>query len=152
MDSETHGGEAAQVELAEGQEVAQAQQQAEVGGEAAGGSGYETLLAKRDERVAELEAQVAVAARSAEAAEALRPEIEAVKAAAADERVEYELRLAGARSARRRAPFSTSTRATWRRSRRRSPGSSRRHPRPPGRPACQTQGPRGARTRSWGAG
>ena len=98
MDGETHGGEAAQVELVEGQEVAQAQQQAEVGGEAAGGSGYETLLAKRDERVAELEAQVAVAARSAEAAEPLRPEIEAVKAAAADERVEYELRLAGARS------------------------------------------------------
>lgn len=96
MDGETHGGEAAQVELAEGQEVAQAQQQAEVGGgEVAGGSGYETLLAKRDERVAELEAQVAEAARSAEA---LRSEIEAVKAAAADERVEYELKLAGARS------------------------------------------------------
>lgn len=93
MDGETRGGEAAQVELAEGQEVARAQQQAEVGGEAAGGSGYEALLAKRDERIAELEAQVAVAARSAEAAEALRSEIEAVKAAAADERVEYELRL-----------------------------------------------------------
>ena len=99
MDGETHGGEAAQVELAEGQEVAQAQQQAEVGGgEVAGDSGYEALLAKRDERIAELEAQVAEAARSAEAAEALRSEIEAVKAAAADERVEYELRLAGARS------------------------------------------------------
>lgn len=96
MDGETHGGEAAQVELAEGQEVAQAQQQAEVGGgEVAGDSGYEALLAKRDERIAELEAQVAEAARSAEA---LRSEIEAVKAAAADERVEYELKLAGARS------------------------------------------------------
>ena len=97
MDGETHGGEAAQVELAEGQEDAQAQQQAEVGGgEAAGDSGYEALLAKRDERIAELEAQVAEAARSAEAADAPRSEIEAVKAAAADERVEYELRLAGA--------------------------------------------------------
>ncbi len=38
------------------------------------------------------------AARSAEAAEALRSEIEAVKAASADEHVEYELRLAGARN------------------------------------------------------
>ena len=97
MDSETHDGEAAQVELSEGQEDAQARQQ-EVGGEAAGDSGYEALLAKRDERIAELEAQVAEAAASKETADALRSEIEAVKAAAADERVEYELRLAGARS------------------------------------------------------
>lgn len=48
---------------------------------------------------------MAEAAASKEVAEALRSEIETVKEAAADERVEYELRLAGARSvkaARRR--------------------------------------------------
>lgn len=98
MDGETHGGEAMEVELAEGQEDAQAQQQTEVGAGAGSDSGYEAQLAKRDERIAELEAQVAEAAASKEAADALRSEIEAVKAAAADERVEYELRLAGARS------------------------------------------------------
>ena len=98
MDGETHGGEAAEVELAEGQEDAQAQQQTEVGAADGGDSGYEAQLAKRDERIAELEAQVAEAAASKEAAEALRSEIEAVKAAAADERVEYVLRLAGAKS------------------------------------------------------
>ena len=98
MDGESHGGEAAAVELAEGQEDAQAQQQAEVGAVASSDSGYEAQLARRDERITELEAQVAEAAASKEAADALRSEIEAVKAAAADERVEYELRLAGARS------------------------------------------------------
>lgn len=97
MDGETHGSEAAEVELAEGQEDAQAKQQAEVGSARCDG-GYEAQLAKRDERIAELEAQVAEAAASKEAADALRSEIEAVKAAAAEERVEYELRLAGARS------------------------------------------------------
>lgn len=56
------------------------------------------MLAKRDERIAEFEAQVADASASKEAAEALRGEIEAVKTAATDERVEYELRLVGARS------------------------------------------------------
>lgn len=97
MDGETHGSEAAEVELAEGQEDAQAQWQEEVGSARSDG-GYEAQLAKRDERIAELEAQVAEAAASREAAEALRSEIEAVRAAAADERVEYELRLVGARS------------------------------------------------------
>lgn len=89
MDGESHGGEAAEVELAEGQEDAQAQRQAELGGAVANSDfGYEAQLTKRDERIAELEAQVAEAAVSKEAAEALRSEIEAVKAAAADERVE----------------------------------------------------------------
>lgn len=88
-------------QLAEGQEESQTQQQEEVGGDSAasaGDSGYETQLAKRDERIAELEAQVAEAAATKEAAEWLRGETEAVKATAADERVEYELRLAGARN------------------------------------------------------
>lgn len=78
MDGESHGGEAAEVELAEGQEDAQAQQQAEVGAVASSDSGYEAQLARRDERIAELEAQVAEAAASKEAADALRSEIEAV--------------------------------------------------------------------------
>ena len=73
MDGESHGGEAAAVELAEGQEDAQAQQQAEVGAVASSDSGYEAQLARRDERITELEAQVAEA-RSVKAARALRDE------------------------------------------------------------------------------
>lgn len=103
MKEDSNGGqEGAPQQLAEGQENAQAQQQEEEvgGGPAArvGDSGYEAQLAKHGERIAELEAQVAEAAATKEAAERLRSEIEAVKAAATDERVEHERRLAGARN------------------------------------------------------
>lgn len=65
----------------------------------AGGDGdFEKAIAERDARIGELEAQVAEAAKSAEAAEALRAEIAELKAQSASERVEYELRLAGARN------------------------------------------------------
>lgn len=59
---------------------------------------YKAALASRDERIAELEAQVAEAAASKEATEKLSAEIEKVRAEAADERVAYELRLAGVRN------------------------------------------------------
>lgn len=59
---------------------------------------YQALLAKQEARIKELEGQVAEAAKTAEAADALRGEIEQVKAQAADERVEFQLRLAGVRN------------------------------------------------------
>lgn len=68
------------------------------GGTAGAEGGYQAQIAQRDARIAELEAQVAEAARSAEATEALREEIASVRAQAAADRTEFELRLAGARS------------------------------------------------------
>lgn len=68
------------------------------GGAAGAEDGYQAQIAQRDARIAELEAQVAEAARSAEATEALREEIASVRAQAAADRTEFELRLAGARS------------------------------------------------------
>lgn len=59
---------------------------------------YKTLLDKQDERIRELESQVADAAKLKESAEAFVKEIERLRADAAEERVGYELRLAGARS------------------------------------------------------
>ena len=59
---------------------------------------YRALLDKQDERIRELESQVAEAAKSKEAADKLAAEIERLRADAAEERVGYELRLAGARS------------------------------------------------------
>lgn len=96
MKEDSNGRQADEAQQQEaGAEEPQTQGEVTAGG---AGDDYLALLAKRDERIAELEAQVADAAASKEAAEALRGEIEAVKAAAADERVEYELRLAGERN------------------------------------------------------
>ncbi len=55
-------------------------------------------LAERDQRIAELEAQVAEASKTVESAEALAKQIEELKASADEERVGFELRLAGARN------------------------------------------------------
>ena len=59
---------------------------------------YKALLDKQNARIRELESQVAEAAKSQEAADALAKEIERLRTDAAEERVGYELRLAGARS------------------------------------------------------
>lgn len=59
---------------------------------------YKELLDRQEARIAELETQVAEAAKSRESAEALAAEIERVRAEAAEEKVAYELRLAGARN------------------------------------------------------
>lgn len=64
------------------------------------GAAYEAAIAERDARIAELEAQVADAARTSEAADALRAEIAEVRSQAEADRVAYELRLAGVRSVR----------------------------------------------------
>ena len=54
-------------------------------------------LAERDEKIAELEAQVAETSKSVEAANRLAADIEAMRKANEDEHLGFELRLAGAR-------------------------------------------------------
>lgn len=63
-----------------------------------GAPDYERAIAERDERIAALEAQVADAAKSAEAAEELRAQIAELKAQGESDRVDFRLRLAGARN------------------------------------------------------
>ncbi len=53
-------------------------------------------LAERDEKIAELERQIADAAKTVESAEALAKQVEELKAASDAERCEFELRLTGA--------------------------------------------------------
>ena len=68
-----------------------------------GGSGdaeYRAALADRDKKIAELETQIADAAKTVESANALAKQIEELKAATDAERVGYELKLAGCRSVR----------------------------------------------------
>lgn len=60
----------------------------EVGATDDGPDEFKVLLAKQEVRIKELEGQVAEAAKTAEAADALRSVIEQVKARAADERAE----------------------------------------------------------------
>ena len=109
MDGEQNGTQTQQVEDAQQQgsqaQGEQQQQEAQGEGQASGATGsgvdaaaYEALLAERDSRIAELEQQIADAAKSAEAADALREEIAALKQQGADERIEFSLLLAGCRN------------------------------------------------------
>ena len=110
MDGEQNGTQEQQsAQQKQGQQGAaqQTQQETQQGADgaatASGGSGidqaaFEAQLAERDSRIAELEGQIAEAAKSAEPAEGLREEIAALKQQASDERVEFSLKLAGAHS------------------------------------------------------
>ena len=74
---------------------------ANAGANAAGADeAYRAALAERDAKISALEGQIAAAAKSAEAAEALAKQIEEMKAANVAEREGYELKLAGCRSVR----------------------------------------------------
>lgn len=88
----------AQADAAEGaQQQAAAEPMTDAAVDATGaGNGYEHALVERGARIAELETQVADAAKSAEAAEGLRTEITEVRAQAEADHAGYELRLAGA--------------------------------------------------------
>lgn len=87
---------------------------------------YKELLDRQDARIAELEAQVTKVAKSKEFAEALAAEIERVRAETAEEKVAYELRLAGAHNVvAAKALLGEPPGATWRSSRQRSRGCSR---------------------------
>ena len=59
---------------------------------------YETALKERDARIAELEGEIAEAAKTAEGAEALRKEMDELRRRGDEERVGFELQLAGARN------------------------------------------------------
>ena len=62
------------------------------------GVDWEKAIAERDERIAALEKQVAEAAKSAEAADALRGEIAELKAQGESDRIDFKLQLAGVRN------------------------------------------------------
>lgn len=112
MDGEQNGTQAQQDTQQREQQAAQQQtdQQEkqgkhakETGADAGAGSGagaeaYEKQLAERDSRIAELEAQVADAAKNAEAAEGLRAEIAAMKEQGESDRIVFKLQLAGCRN------------------------------------------------------
>ena len=59
---------------------------------------YEAALAERDARIAELEGEIAEAARTAEGAERLRAEMDELRRKGDEERVGFELQIAGARN------------------------------------------------------
>lgn len=68
------------------------------GADAYDATAYEAQIAERDTRIAELEAQVADVAKSAEAADELRSHIEELKRRGEEERVDFALQLAGVRN------------------------------------------------------
>lgn len=115
MDGEIDGAQAqgegqlggAQAQGDGGARQPQGDNQTQVGGSMSGGKEasepedaeeLHRALAERDEKIAQMEAQVADAFKSTEAAEALAKQIEEMKAAADEQRASFELRLAGARS------------------------------------------------------
>ena len=59
---------------------------------------YEAALRERDARIAELEGEIAEAAKTAEGAERLRAEMDELRRKGDEERVGFELQLAGARN------------------------------------------------------
>ena len=59
---------------------------------------FEKQIAERDARIAELEGQVAEAAKTAETAEKLRGEVAEVKAQGESDRIDFKLQLAGVRN------------------------------------------------------
>lgn len=59
---------------------------------------YEAALKERDARIAELEGEIAESAKTAEGAERLRAEMDELRRKGDEERVGFELQLAGARN------------------------------------------------------
>lgn len=90
-------GAAAQAQVA-GEPQAQVTDGASGDGVAKAREDYETALAERDARIAELEDEIAEAAKTAEGAEKLRAEMDELRRKGDEERVGFELRLAGARN------------------------------------------------------
>lgn len=68
------------------------------GGIAKAREDYEAALRERDARIAKLEGEIAEAAKTAESAEALRKEMDELRRKGDEERVGFELQLAGARN------------------------------------------------------
>lgn len=59
---------------------------------------YEAALKERDERIAALEGEIAEAAKTAEGAERLRAEMDELRKQGEEQRVGFELQMAGARN------------------------------------------------------
>lgn len=59
---------------------------------------YEAALSERDERIAALEGEIAEAAKTAESAERLRTEMDELRRQGEEQRVGFELQMAGARN------------------------------------------------------
>ena len=76
----------------------QASAQVESGDAAKARADYEAALTERDARIAELEGEIAEAARTAEGAEKLRAEMDELRRLGDEERVGFDLQLAGARN------------------------------------------------------
>lgn len=99
MDGETNGGrEATQGAQDTSQQQSQGQQETQQGQSQVEAPDYYMQIAKRDEKIASLEAQVAEAAKNAETAEQLRGEIAELKAQGESNRIDFKLQLAGVRN------------------------------------------------------
>lgn len=102
VDGKARGLQEANSQAAQGEPQQAAQEPLTSGGSGVAGAGtdYEALLAERDAKIAELEGAIAEAAKSAEAAEALRAEMDELRRQGEEQRVEFELTMAGARNVR----------------------------------------------------
>ena len=102
VDGKTRELQETNSQAARGEPQQAAQEPLTSGGAGAAGAGtdYEALLAERDAKIAELEGAIAEAAKSAEAAEALRAEMDELRRQGEEQRVEFELTMAGARNVR----------------------------------------------------
>ncbi len=99
MDGETNGSqEATQGAENQAQQQGQEQQETQQSQSQIDASNYEKQIAERDEKIASLEAQVAEAAKTAEAADQLRGEIAELKAQGESDRIDFKLQLAGVRN------------------------------------------------------
>ena len=84
-----------------GDQAAQAQQVASAAGSDDAGrtrSDYKEALKERDERIAALEGEIAEAAKTAESAERLRKEMDELRRQGEEQRIGFELQMAGARN------------------------------------------------------
>lgn len=105
VDDKAQGLQEAGGQAAQGEPQQQVAQKPLTGGDSNDGAtakdagmDYEALLAERDAKIAELEGTIAEAAKSAEAAEALRVEMDELRRQCEEQRVEFKLTMAGARN------------------------------------------------------
>ncbi len=111
MEDESSGVQQAQGQVGQGEDQQQGGQRPDVGTQqkqgrqapqkdqvSGGDTDYVAQLKAKDDEIEALQAKVAEAAKTAEATEALGKEIADLKARLADERTEFALRSAGARS------------------------------------------------------
>ena len=88
-------------------EASQAQVSAEATGDAAAQAraDYEAAFTERDARIAELEGEIAEAAKTAEGAEKLRAEMDELRRRGDEERVGFAIQIAGARTVKAAEPW-----------------------------------------------